>query len=173
MEQQLKTLFAHTLLVFTIVLCGGCSRSDSQSSPVGAPAITNSKSDAEVTISITPRQSTFKLAEPVYIDVAAANRTSGTVTIPYIYDCTLEIDGSNYTQFSKPRLYDDDGKGIIGKTFPPQSEEPHGTLTLGGPFKTVDAETGKVPLRLTLGRHTLELICGAYRSDRAEFTVEE
>ena len=146
-----------------------------ENSPNGRTQVAISTNEEnEVAIIVRPRKAAFGRSEPVYFDVFVANPTTNNIVVPFIYDCVIDIDGAHYTQFPKPTLIGDDGEIIRGATFQATSSEaPHGTLTLNGPFSTVDAATGRLPLNLTTGRHTLILICGSYRSDAVTFEVTD
>ena len=171
----MKTVSTLGLIFLVLLLCGSCSRPDGLPGPAEThPIPTSIKQNGKaVSIIVRPGKAAFNLAEPVFFDVAVANRTDGTITVPFIYNGIIEIDGARYTQFPKPKLFGKNGEAILENVFQAHSEAVHGTVTLGGAMKTVDAKTGKVPLQLKSGKHSLAVICGEYRSDEAEFMLFE
>lgn len=173
----MKANIPSSLICLVLLLCGCGSQPANPSAPMKVALVSQPGEDhdrGEASIVVRPRQDVFKLAEAAHFDVVVANPTGDAITVPYIYDCVIEIDGARYTQFPKPRLVDENGQAITGRIFPAQTELSHGTLTLNGKnFTTVDAKTGKRPLVLAAGKHTLVLIGGPYRSAGVTFTVAE
>ena len=48
-----------------------------------------------------------------------------------------------------------------------------GAVTLNGSLSIVDAKTGRLPLKLTIGKHQLALVSGPYRSNTINFEIIE
>jgi hypothetical protein len=114
---------------------------------------------ASVDVVIESRKSSWSSKEAWYFDVTVKNRSDARIEVPFIYDGLIEIDGDLYSQFPNPRI-EGNPKLVIG---PGKDEKT--TLTLNGKlFDTLDAKTGRVPLKLGAGEHTLKLILGEYRS---------
>ena len=151
----------------SIVLIVGCSLHESRPSEQARNSAATAKEKA-VTIVVTPRSASWRLADAQYFDVIVKNRTPDVIKVPYIYDSFFEIDGKRYAQFPKPKLTGETKRVIQGN-----SDSTAGTLTLNGPFSTVDARTGKLPLKLTIGKHHLVLILGHHRSNTVTFELIE
>lgn len=124
---------------------------------------------SSVEVHLEPRKAAWGLQETWYFDVTVKNGSQAPIDVPYLYDGVIEIDGSLYTQFPKPRI-----AGNPNRSIPAGAEERHGTLTLNGKaFQTVDAKTGELPLKLGAGEHTLTLILGKHQSREIKLKVAE
>ncbi len=141
-----------TVLAFATLLSGTMSGEESSS----------------VEVLVVARKAEWVQAEAWYFDITIKNATDTRVNVPYIYDGLIEIDGKLYTQFPKPK--------IVGaepdRTIEPGETTNHGTLTINGKgFDTVDAKTGKVPLKLAAGEHSLKLSLGQHESKKILFKL--
>jgi hypothetical protein len=123
---------------------------------------------AAVEVVVAPRKATWTSQEVWSFHVTVKNGSDARVEVPFLYEGLIEIDGSLYTQFPKPRI-EGNPKLAIG----PGAEEKT-TLTLNGKgLGTLDAKTGTQPLKLGPGEHTLTLILGEHRSQRITFKIAE
>ena len=156
------------LTVCSVVLLVGCSSHRRGSDDSALVARANGQG-MEIRIVVRARSSEWKVTDVLYFDVVVTNRTADRIRVPYIYDSAIEIDDKQYTQFPKPKLSGETERIVAGG-----SEAAHGTLTLNGKaFRTVDAKTGRLPLKLAAGEHTLVLVCGPYKSDPVTFRLAE
>jgi len=123
---------------------------------------------AAVEVVVAPRKASWTSQEAWSFHVTLKNRSDARVEVPFLYEGLIEIDGSLYTQFPKPRI-----EGNPQLAIGPGAEEKT-TLTLNGKgFDTLDAKTGIQPLKLGPGEHTLQLILGEHRSQRITFKIAE
>ena len=126
------------------------------------------RAPSKVRLILHSRKKEWRKSERMSFDLSVKNESKAPVRIPYVYDCTIEVDGgSYYTQFPKPKLEDPE------RLIEDDTVTDHGSLTLNDGFETVDAKTGKTSLNLSPGKHTLSLVCGAYRSNEVKFMVNK
>ena len=136
---------------------------------VSAYDLVDAADGASLSVTVTPRKPAFSRHEGWHFDLKVKNPTKVDIKIPYVYDAVLEIDGLRYTQFPKPTVVPE-----TDRTIDPMSAVDHGTVTLNGKeFTTVDASTGKTPLKLKSGEHTITIELGSYRSPKAKFMIKE
>lgn len=152
-------------VAFCSIVLVGCSLHESRPSEQARTSAATDKEKA-VTIVVTPRSASWRLADAHYFDVIVKNRTPDVIKVPHIYDSFIEIDGKLYAQFPRPKLTGETKRVIQGN-----SDSTAGTVILNGPFSTVDARTGKLPLKLAIGEHELVLICGPHRSNTVTFEL--
>ena len=117
-------------------------------------------------ISIVPRQRKWKTTDTLVFDVVFYNNAVKAVAIDPFWSRFIECDGKLYMDFSiaKPKFSANE------VTHHPKSKVKW-TLRINGPFKVMDAESGKDPLVLTAGEHQLVLIQGEHRSNSVSFTL--
>lgn len=127
-------------------------------------------SPSAVVVWLQPVKSEWAVDEFPQFSISVMNGEDEPNRIPYSYDAILEIDGKLYAIYPKPRLFPDP-KRKVG----PHSSVDHGYLTLNKKdgLRIFDAKTGRIPLILGIGDHTLLASFGAYKSNVVSFKIRK